>query len=420
MDYFQNRDGQVYCEGVGLDRLAHQCGTPLYVYSRATLARHCQELVKSFAGYPTLACYAVKANSNLSVLREIFSHGLGADLVSIGELERSLAAGVAPDRIVFSGVGKRDEEIERALQVGILSFNVESGYELQAIARIAKRLGKVAPVTLRVNPNVDAKTIEKINTGLYTTKFGLPEAEVMQLAAGMRGDASLSLVGVGCHIGSQILDLEPMAAAARRMVAIAGQMQQAGAKLKYLNMGGGLGIRYANESPPVLADYAKTLVSAIKPTGLDLIIEPGRVLVGNVGVLLSRVVGVKSTPAKHFVVLDAAMNDLIRPSLYDAYHAIEPVQSVPAGRREALVDFVGPVCETGDFLGKDRRVPLPEAGELYFIRGAGAYAASMASQYNTRPRAAEVMVDGERYRIVKPRESLAALLAEERAALPPP
>lgn len=401
-------------------RLARECGTPLYVYSRATLAHHCQQLMQAFKSYPTTACYAVKANSNLSVLNEIFSHGLGADLVSIGELERALAAGARPDKIVFSGVGKRDEEIERALQVGILSFNVESGYELQALARLAKRMGKVAPVTLRVNPNIDAKTNEKINTGLYTTKFGLPEDEVLKLAAGMQKEPSLALVGLGCHIGSQIVELGPMDAAAKRMALIVAQAHKAGAKLTYLNMGGGLGIRYLDEAPPALSAYADTLLKHVKPTGLKLIIEPGRVLVGNVGIIVSRVIGVKDTPAKSFIVLDAAMNDLIRPSLYDAYHEILPVKEAAIGSPTTLTDFVGPICETGDFLGKDRQVPLPKADDLYFIRGAGAYAASMASQYNSRPRAAEVMVDGERYRIVKPRESLAALLADERAALAAP
>jgi diaminopimelate decarboxylase len=416
MDHFQYRDGRAYCEEVPLATLAKEVGTPAYVYARATLKRHCREFRRAFAGHPTLPCFAVKANSNLSVLRDIFAEGFGADLVSVGELERALAAGARPGEIVFSGVGKRADEVERALRVGILSFNVESPAELDLIATLAGSAGVTAPVALRLNPDIDAKTNEKIATGLYTTKFGLPEAELPALAARIAQDKRLALVGLACHIGSQILDLSPLARAATRLWEQAQALRAAGHKLTFVNMGGGLGIRYRDETPPALADYAKALLGAVAPTGLRLLLEPGRVVAGNAGILLSRVLLVKRTPARTFVILDAAMNDLIRPSLYEAWHAIEP-ESTGGEGAEAVCDFVGPVCETGDYLGKERRVRTPKAGDLFMIRGCGAYGASMASQYNSRPRSPEVLVDGARWQIVRPRESLDDLLGPERLAM---
>lgn len=413
MDHFLLKNDVYHCEDVPLPKLAQELGTPAYVYSEATLVRHCRRFLDAFKAYPTLACFAVKALSNLSILNRIGAEGFGADLVSLGELERALLAGMKPDRIVFSGVGKKDEEIQRALDVGILMFNVESGYELDRIAELAKAKGKIASVALRVNPNIDAKTNEKISTGLYTTKFGLPEDELPALLSRIKGQKSLKLAGMGCHIGSQITDLAPLGDAARRMAEIAKGVIAQGHPLEYLDMGGGLGIRYKNEEPPSLEDYAQTIVKAVAPTGLKLIVEPGRVLVGNIGVLLTRVIGVKKTPARHFVVVDAAMNDLIRPTLYDSFHDIIPVSSKAHGRPEVLCDFVGPVCETGDFLGKARTLPLPEAGDLVMVRGCGAYASSMASQYNSRPRAPEILVSGASHRVVRPRETLEILWAGE-------
>jgi diaminopimelate decarboxylase len=416
LDHFLYRDGHAFCEDVPLATLAEKVGTPAYVYTRATLRRHCREFRRAFAAHPTLPCFAVKANSNLAVLKDILAEGFGADLVSLGELERALAAGARPAELVFSGVGKRPDEIARALRVGLLSFNVESPAELELIATLAGEAGVVAPVALRLNPDIDAKTNEKIATGLYTTKFGLPEGDLPALATRIAQDKRLSLVGLACHIGSQILDIAPLAKAASRLAEQAQTLKTAGHRLSFVNMGGGLGIRYRDEKPPALDDYARALIGAVAPTGLRLLLEPGRVVAGNAGILLARVILVKRTPVRTFIILDAAMNDLIRPSLYDAWHAIEPESTKGTGA-EAVCDFVGPVCETGDYLGKERRVKIPAAGDLFMIRGCGAYGASMASQYNTRPRAPEVLVDGDRWQIVRPRETLDDLLGPERAAL---
>lgn len=412
MDFFLAKNGRMLCEEVALEDIAESFGTPAYVYSRATLARHCEKLSEAFASYPTLACFAVKANSNVHYLREIFSHGFGADLVSLGELERSRIAGVDPSKVVFSGVGKRDDEILAALDMGILSFNVESEFELANIARLSRERGATADISLRINPNIDARTNPKITTGLYNTKFGLPEELARKLIGEIRELSHVRLVGLACHIGSQITSLEPLDQAAKRMAAFSAEVRSDAPDLKLINMGGGLGIRYRDENPPGLTDYARTLIEAIRPTGLDLVIEPGRVLAGNTGVLLTRVIGVKSSPEKTFVVVDGAMNDLLRPSMYDSFHEIVPVDQTPASS-EVLADFVGPVCETGDTLGKDRRVGLPRAGDLFVVRGCGAYAASMSFQYNSRPRAPEILVDGDQVRLIRRREVLEDLWALE-------
>lgn len=418
MDHFNAVNGVLHCENVALPDLAEETGTPVYVYSRATLQRHCDNFRAAFKRWPTLPCYAVKANSNLSVLSTIFKSGFGADLVSLGELERALLARADPATIVFSGVGKREDEILRGLQTKILSFNVESSYELDALETCARAMGRRAPVSLRLNPNIDAKTNEKIATGLYTTKFGLTEGELSSLLDRIKSSDALELVGIACHIGSQITEIGPMRDAAQRMAKLAHDVKAAGFQLKIINMGGGLGIRYRDETPPSLESYADTIIEAIKPTGLKLVVEPGRVIVGNTGVLLTKVIGVKKTPAKHFVVLDAAMNDLVRPSLYGSYHEVEAVDPKHgASGAPVLCDFVGPICETGDIIGKDRKTPAPHQGALYAVRGAGAYGSSMASHYNSRPRAAEVMVDGDGWRVIRPRESLASLWETELSAL---
>lgn len=416
LDFFSYRDGEAYCEDLPLRQIAEQVGTPAYIYSKATLARHCANLQKAFAPYPTLPCFAVKANSNLSFLREIFAHGFGADLVSVGELERSLLAGVKPKDIVFSGVGKRIDEIDRALDVGIGSFNVESQYELSHIATAAARKNMQAPITLRINPNIDAKTNPKIATGLYSTKFGLAEEDAFTLLEMIKAAPQLQLAGLSCHIGSQITELAPLKEAAQRMAEITQRALALGHHPRFINMGGGLGIRYRNELPPSLEDYANTLIEQIKPTGLKLLIEPGRVVAGNTGIVLTRVIGIKRSPQKSFIIVDAAMNDLLRPSMYGSYHDILPVAETKDAEN-VLCDVVGPICETGDYLGKDRSMAVPSEGDLMFIRGCGAYGATMASNYNSRPRAVEVMVDGVQSRIIRPREKLADLWASEAACL---
>jgi diaminopimelate decarboxylase len=404
MDVFELRGDETYCEGVALHEIAAEVGTPAYVYSKSFLRARVAQLHDAFAAYPTQICYAVKANSNLSVLRAIFEAGTGADIVSVGELERALKAGVDPRQIVYSGVGKRDDEIQRAMDVGILSFNVESAAEMDSLARIAKARDARIPISLRVNPNISVKTNPKIATGLFSTKFGLVEGEALELAERLLNHPHLQLLGVGCHLGSQILDLSPMAEAAEVIAALARKLIEAGHRLEFVDMGGGLGITYKDERAPSLEKYAEILIQAVKPTGLRLLVEPGRWLVGNAGVLLTTVMATKKTPQKAFLIVDGAMNDLIRPAMYDAYHGIFPVRK-SHGRHEPY-DVVGPVCETSDIFGTERSLPHLKAGDLIYIQSAGAYGSSMASNYNTRARPAEVLVDGHHFRIIRKREAL--------------
>jgi len=394
----------MYCESVPLSRIAEKVGTPAYIYSKSILKDNCYRIKGAFSSYSTLACYAVKANSNLSVLKQIFSHGFGADVVSVGEMERALLAGANPMQIVFSGVGKKDDEIERALDVSILSFNVESSEELERIRQIAHRKNKLAPVMFRINPNIDAKTHPHISTGLYENKFGIFAEEALTLGNSIKDDSLVKLRGVSCHIGSQILEATPFSEAAIQMSLLATELMKQGHSLQMIDMGGGLGIRYDDETPVPAEDYAAALIGPVRKTGLKLLIEPGRSIVATAGVLLSRVIGNKRTPKKQFLVIDAAMNDLIRPSLYSAFHAIEPAKQVSTAT--GVYDVVGPVCETGDCLGHDRKLPQLTPGELVVIRDSGAYGASMASNYNTRPRAPEVMVDGTNFSVIRQRESL--------------
>ncbi len=409
MDFFEYKNGELHCEDSKLSLLAQRYGTPSYIYSQSTLLKHCRRLLRAFSDYPTTACFAVKSNSNHTVLKTIFEEGFGADLVSAGELQRSLSAGVDPNKIVFSGVGKLDNEILMALDANIMSFNVESEFELHSIARLAAVRSKVARVCLRINPNIDAKTNEKIATGLYSTKFGIPETELQAHLQIIKNSPNLRLIGVACHIGSQITELAPLKEAALRMATIAKDVVAAGFPIELVDMGGGLGIRYSKENAPELEDYAKTLIDAIRPTGLKLVIEPGRVLVGNIGILLTKVIGVKKTPQKNFVIVDAAMNDLMRPTLYGSYHDIVPVIKPSDKASTALCDFVGPICETGDYLGKDRTCVVPKAEDLFAIRGCGAYAAIMSGNYNSRAMAPEIMVDGSKDRVIKRRQLLSEI-----------
>lgn len=411
MDHFNDRDGLLHAEEVPLTEIAERFGTPCYVYSRATIERHWRAFERAFRDHPHLICFSVKSNSNLAVLDVLARLGSGFDIVSVGELERVLAADGDPSKVVFSGVGKRADEIRRALEVGIRCFNVESESELTRIDRIAGELGVRAPVALRVNPDVDPQTHHYISTGLKENKFGIDiqEAEsVYALAAAM---PNLKVVGIDCHIGSQLTDLAPFIDALGRVLALADRLCASGIAIEHLDLGGGLGIRYREEHPPEPAAYAAAMSHLLADRPYTVILEPGRAIVGNAGVLLTRVEYLKHGSHKHFAILDAAMNDLMRPALYQAGHEIvRVVQETDAD--PGRYDLVGPVCETADFLGKDRTLALEE-GDLVAVRGAGAYGFSMSSNYNSRPRAAEVMVDGDRAYLVREREQVADLYAGE-------
>ena len=411
MDHFNYRDNQLHVEDVPLSALAQEFGTPCYVYSQATLERHWHAFDRAFHGHPHLICFAVKANANLGVLSCLARLGSGFDIVSIGELARVLAAGGEPGKIIFSGVGKREDEMRRALEVGIRCFNVESEPELERLDRVAGDLGRIAPISLRVNPDVDARTHPYIATGLKENKFGIDirAAEaVYRRAAGM---AHLRITGIDCHIGSQLTDLAPFLAALERVLALADRLAAAGISMEHLDLGGGLGIRYLAEHPPEPAAYAAALLHRLGGRAHEIILEPGRAIIGNAGILLTRVEYLKPTAHRRFAVLDAAMNDLLRPALYQAVQDIVPVRlGSPAS--PARYDLVGPVCETGDFLGKDRLLAL-EPGDLLAVRGSGAYGFSMSSNYNSRPRAAEVMVSGSDAYLVRRRETIADLMAGE-------
>jgi len=415
MDHFNYRDGRLFAEDVALEDIAARHGTPCYVYSRATLERHWRAFDEALAPLAHLVCYAVKANSNLAVLNVMARLGSGFDIVSVGELERVLAAGGAPGHIVFSGVGKRAEEMRRALEVGIRCFNVESGAELERLNTVAGELGVRAPVSLRVNPDVDARTHPYISTGLKENKFGIAIEEAPAVYARAAELAHIDVQGVDCHIGSQLTDTAPFADALERVLALIGRLAAEGIALRHLDLGGGLGIRYRDEAPPEPAAYAEVLARRLAEhavgRGLELLIEPGRAIAGNAGVLLTRVEYLKPGAHKSFAIVDAAMNDLMRPALYDAWQDIVPVRPREdfSARR---YDVVGPVCETGDFLGKDRELALAE-GDLLAVRSAGAYGFSMSSNYNSRPRAAEVMVDAQSALVVRERETLASLFDGE-------
>jgi diaminopimelate decarboxylase len=412
MDYFNYRDGQLFAEEVALAAVAEQYGTPAYVYSRATIERHWRAFDAALTGVDHLVCYAVKANSNLAVLNLMARLGSGFDIVSGGELERVVAAGGDPARVVFSGVGKRVDEIQRALQLGIHCFNVESESELERINAVAEMLGVKAPVSLRVNPDVDAKTHPYISTGLKENKFGIAIKDAPAVYARAAGMSHLRIIGVDCHIGSQLTEVKPFVDALERVLQLVDHLYDQGIALSHIDLGGGLGITYNHETPPLPGDYAAPLLDMLAGRDLKVIIEPGRAIVGNAGVLLSRVEYLKHNEDKNFAIIDAAMNDLMRPALYQSWMNIIPV----APRNDAVprhYDVVGPICETGDFLGKDRELALKE-GDLLAIRSAGAYGFTMSSNYNTRARAVELMVDGGQVHVVRERETFAQLIAGEK------
>jgi diaminopimelate decarboxylase len=403
------KDGELHVEGVPLSRIAAEIGTPCYVYSRAALTEAYSAFTAAFDGHPHLVCYAVKANSNLAIL-DLFSRlGSGFDIVSGGELERVIAAGGDPSKIVFSGVGKSEREIRSALEAGILCLNVESESELERIDRIAGELGTRAPVSLRVNPDVDAGTHPYIATGLNQSKFGIPYAAAPGLYDKARTLRHVRIDGIDCHIGSQLTELEPIAEALEKIRDLVERLARDGLTLKHIDVGGGIGIRYQNEAPPTIRDYARVVFGAFDTRKYKLLFEPGRMLVGNAGLLLTRIEYLKKGADRNFAVVDAAMNDLIRPALYEAWHDIQPVRD---GGRPDTYDIVGPVCETGDFLARGRRLAANE-GDLLAIMSAGAYGMSMASNYNTRPRAAEVMVDDDQLYVVREREQVHDLIVRE-------
>jgi diaminopimelate decarboxylase len=412
---FMFQSGTLFAEKVDLFKLAHEVGTPAYVYSQTAIESQWKAFDAALAPVSHTVCYAVKANSNLSVLKVLANLGAGFDIVSQGELERVLKAGGDPRKIVFSGVAKTQAEIGRALDVGIMAFNVESIPELERINEIAKNRGIAAPVILRINPNVDAKTHPYIATGLKENKFGIAHDEAVQACELAQSLSHINLLGIGCHIGSQLLDLAPFFEALDKVLMLIAQLQNKHIELKYLNLGGGLGVSYQNETVPAITDYAKGLLQKLANHQLHLVIEPGRSIVGNAGVLLTGVEYIKKTAAKKFVIVDAGMNDLLRPALYEALHEIVPVVQ-KNNLIEELCDVVGPVCETADFLGKNRKLAVEE-GDLLAIKSAGAYGFSMSSQYNSRPRAVEVMVEGTEYRVIRRRETYDDLYRHERDGL---
>ncbi|MEG7362443.1 diaminopimelate decarboxylase [Pseudomonas citronellolis] len=410
MEAFNVRDGQLFAEGVALSALAERFGTPTYVYSRAHIEQQFRSYTDALQGLPHLVCFAVKANSNLAVLNVLARLGSGFDIVSRGELERVLAAGGDPAKVVFSGVGKSRDDMRRALQVGVHCFNVESAVELERLQEVAAELGVKAPVSLRVNPDVDAQTHPYISTGLKENKFGIDIDEAEAIYARAAELPNLEVKGVDCHIGSQLTQLEPFLDALDRLLPLVDRLAARGILIRHLDLGGGLGVRYRDETPPPASDYIRAIRERLGSRQLTLVFEPGRYIVANAGLLLTRVEYLKHTAHKDFAIIDAAMNDLIRPALYQAWMEVTPV--IARAGQKRTYDLVGPICETGDFLAKGRELALEE-GDLLAIRSAGAYGFVMSSNYNTRGRAAEVLVDGERAFEVRRRETVQELYAGE-------
>ena len=405
MDFFQYKNNQLMAENLPVKQLAEQFGTPLYIYSKATLERHWHAFDNAFGEHPHLVCFAVKSNPNIAILNVMAKLGSGFDIVSQGELERVLAAGGDASKVVFSGVAKSHQEIARALEVNIRCFNVESEAELLRINQIAGDMGKIAPISLRVNPDVDAHTHPYISTGLKENKFGVSveqAREVYKLAATL---PNIKIVGMDCHIGSQLTELQPFLDAVDRLIVLMEQLKQDGIHLKHLDLGGGLGVTYTDEAPPHPTDYAKALWEKLRAfSELEIIVEPGRAITANAGILVTKVEYLKSNESRNFAIVDAGMNDMIRPALYQAYMNILEIDRTLA-REEKIYDVVGPICETSDFLGKQRKLAIAE-GDYLAQRSAGAYGASMSSNYNSRPRTAEVMVDGDKAHLIRRREAL--------------
>ncbi len=412
MHDFIYKNGELYCEDVPIRSIARRVGTPFYLYSSKTLTNHVRAFAGAFSGVPNVICFALKANSSAAVLRLLSREGAGADIVSGGELFRALRAGIPPRKIVYAGVGKRRDEIEYALKIGILMFNVESVEELQAIDRAAKEMHEKARIALRVNPDIDPKTHAYISTGLKENKFGIPIEQALEHYQTARSLPNVEVVGIHQHIGSQITEVQPFVDAVEKLTGFVKELRSAGINIEYLNIGGGLGITYKDETPPLPRELATALQSRV-PRDCTLVLEPGRAIVGNAGILVTSVLYQKASGDKRFLIVDAGMNDLIRPSLYEAYHEIKPVME-PASPQKAVFDVVGPICESGDFLAKDRELPEAKQGDLFAVMGAGAYGYSMSSNYNSRLRVAEVMVRGNEYFVVRERETFNDLIKNEK------
>lgn len=424
MDHFQYRHRVLHCEDVPVPELAQTYGTPLYVYSTQTLLHHLGQIQRAFAAVEPLICYSVKTNGNLSICRLMAEHGAGFDVTSGGELYRALAAGGVGEKIVFAGVGKTDAELRYGLESNVLLFNVESEAELHALAEVARAVGKPARVALRVNPALPPKTHIKTDTSVKGTKFGLDIDSVLEAARGVVGSPHVHIVGLHMHLGSPIITTQPYQEGAAKGVTLIKQLREQGHKIEYLNMGGGFGIHYRKREAPPASAFAEVIVPAVEATGCKLVLEPGRFIVGNAGILVSRVIYTKESGGRSFIIQDAAMNDLIRPTLYESFHRIWPVQPAiglpaPPEDYEAEIpgtskqDVVGPVCESGDFLARDRWLPALQRGELLATFSAGAYGMAMSSNYNGRPRAAEILVDGSTYRLIRRRETYADLVRPE-------
>ncbi|MBA4416859.1 MAG: diaminopimelate decarboxylase [Syntrophus sp. (in: bacteria)] len=415
MNFFEYKNNELFCEDVPIAEIVRKTGTPVYIYSCKTLERHFNVFNDAFSTMPHLTCYSCKANSNGALLRVIGRLGGGVDIVSGGELFRALHANIPGKKIVFSGVGKTEEELRAAVKADILMINVESEEELSTLAGVAKRLKKIVPFSIRVNPQIDPKTHPYITTGLKKNKFGVLWDDAHALYKKALHEKYLMPVGISSHIGSQILELSPFVDAVRSLKGMVSQLAEDGVALTYIDIGGGLGITYKDELPPQPAEYARVIEEELRNTGLTVILEPGRVLVGNSGIFVTKILYIKNVPGKTFYIVDGAMNDLVRPSLYDAYHKIIPIKKQDKGK--IMVDIVGPICESGDFLAKDREMPLLEKTELLAVMGAGAYGFSMSSNYNSRGRAAEVLVKGTEYHIIRTRETIQDLI--KREVIPP-
>ncbi len=412
MHYFQYKDKELFCEDVSIAEIAEKVGTPFYLYSHGTLVRHYHAFDRAFGTAPHIVCYSVKANSNIGVLKTFINEGSGLDIVSGGELYRALQAGAPPEKVVFSGVGKSNEEIEYAIKTGILMFNVESSQELRRINAAAERLGTMARVSIRVNPDVDPKTHPYISTGLKKNKFGIEADKAIGEYVYARDNLkNLDIIGIDTHIGSQITETAPFSDALKKTKGLVNKLRGEGINIEYLDVGGGLGITYDKEEPPYPSKYGKAIIAETKDMDVTLIFEPGRVIVGNAGILVSKVLYTKTASNKNFIIVDAAMNDLARPSLYGSYHAIWPVNKDKTG--EITADVVGPVCESGDFFAKDRELPLFSSGDLIAVMSVGAYGFAMSSNYNSRCRAAEVMVLRDKWEVIRRRESFEDIIRGE-------